>query len=463
MMIYRALFILSIFLFMGCGSEDGKESRDLNSTGVETVEKVPREVTVYIHGYDKDGYKKRGVYGDTSTDMVIDNLVEFTDLPTMYNFDKENFTNIITMTEYYGDEAPAYYIQQDIDDIEKVTKAHGGGIPRYATIVAKFIKHVMDESGADEVNIVSASMGSLVTRWLIEKDIEGLASSKKIKKWLSIEGVIRGNYVASNSIVMGLIDPFEKQYIDTKHMDYSWINKNLADASHPNYKDIFMGFIGSTHDKDGYLDSLLTVNGQLQANDGVQLLKDTKFISTPNHTPTYTNFYQDHLGIKKDRGAWAGAATFLSSKKHVKITLLNAKVENLHESIYFLNKRAEIVFESRVFSSKVYEKFGVEDAISERIVEGGALNMVKYSKKGENKFIGQTLFNDFVLDDEAELSLVIEGYELDKFVIYGVREPSFESSKSSLGKVEIEIPLREGVYEVTGKDWYGKIEMEFIH
>jgi len=462
MMTYRVLFVVFIFLFAGCGSENKKNNRDINITGTEIIEKIPKKVTVYIHGYDKDGYKKRAVYGDISTDIVIDSLVEFTDLPTMYNFDKENFTNIITMTEYYGDEAPAYYTQQDIDDIKEITNIHNGGIPRYATIVAKFIKHVMDESGADEINIVSASMGSLVTRWLIEKDVEQLASNKKIKKWLSIEGVIRGNYAASNSILMGIIDPFEKQYIDTKHMDYSWINKNLATASHSNYKDIIMGFIGSTHDKDGYLDVLLTINGQLQANDGVQLLKDTRFFSTPNHTPTYTNFYQDHLGIKKDRGAWAGVATFISSKKHIKITLLNAKVEDLHESIYFLNKRAEIVFESRVFSSKIYEQFGVEDAISERIVEGGALKMVKYSKKGQNKFVGQSIFNDFVLEDEEELSLIIEGYELDKFAIYGVREPSFESSKSSLGKIEIDIPLKEGIYEVIGKDWSGEINVEII-
>jgi hypothetical protein len=304
-----------------------------------------------------------------------------------------------------------------------------------------------------------------VTRWLIEKDIEHLASEKMIDKWLSIEGVIRGNYAASNSVLMELVDPIAKQHIDTKHMDYSWIQNNLegTSATHPNYKDIQMSFISSTHDKDGALDTFLSVNGQLQSNDGVQLLRDTKFSHTPNHTPTYTHFYQDHLGIKDDKGAWAQVATILSSKRRVKITLESAQISDLHEHIHkYFNKQAEIVFESTVKSPKVYENFGIDQDISERIVAGGALNLLKYKKENERKMVGQVIFNDFVLEDEKELSVKITGYELDKVLIYGVREISTKSSKASLGVVELNIPLEDATIEVFGQDWSGVVKVEIL-
>jgi hypothetical protein len=476
--IYKTLLLSFLLIFTACG-DDSKNSdldtkstlsqQDTNTTDTQTEQdivlpKIAKTITIYVHGYSKSGYNRQGVYGNINEDEVINNLVAFTDLPTMQTYD-ENSTNILAVTPYYGNQAPEYYTQQDLEDIEAVTKTYGGGIPRYATIIAKFAKHVMDESGAEHLNIVSASMGSLVTRWLIEKDIEQLASQKKIKKWLSIEGVIRGNYAASNSILMGFVDPIEKQHIDTKHMDYSWIENNLEgkSATHDNYKYIQMGFISSTHDKDGALDTLLTVNGQLQPNDGVQLLKDTKFQTTPNHTPSFTHFYQDHLGIKDDKGAWAEVATFLSSKKRVKITLLSAQASNLHEHINkYLNKNAEIVFESEVKSSKVYEHFGIDEAISERIVEGGALNLIKYKNENESKTVGQVIFNDFVLEDENELNVKITGYELDKYAIYGVREPSFDSSKSSLGTIELDIPLENAIIEVFGKDWSGVVKVEVL-
>lgn len=464
----RILLLTILLLFTACGGGSGeKDTRDVNNTLSEknttTKTKVPRVVTIYVHGYSKSGYNRQGAYGDINEDSVIDNLAEFTNLATMQNYD-ENDTNILAVTPYYGDEVPEYYTEQDITDIDKVTETYGGGIPRYATIIAKFAKHVMRESNATNVNIVSASMGSLVTRWIIEKDIEQLASDKKIDKWISIEGVIRGNYAASNSVLMELVDPIAKQHIDTKHMDYTWINRNLGDsnASEENYKDIQMSFISSTHDKDGALDTFLSINGQLQANDGVQLLKDTKFEQTPNHTPSFTHYYQDHLGIKNDKGAWAQVATIISSKRRVKITLESAQISDLHESIYFLNKQAEIVFESTVKSPKVYEKFGIDDDISERIVAGGALNLIKYKNENESKTVGQVIFNDFVLEDENELSVKITGYELDKVLIYGVRELSTKSSKASLGTVELNIPLEDATIEVFGQDWSGAVKVELL-
>jgi len=487
-MIFKSIILTLTLLFTACGSGSGSDTTtktlsaldqnisDINNTEQNTTtiideqnittvaQKLSKTVTIYIHGYDKDGYNKTGTYGEIGQDSVVDNLSYLTNLPTIDNFD-ENSTQILAVATYYGDQAPSYYTQQDLDDIEAVTETYGGGIPRYATIMAKFAKHVLDITKADNLNIVSASMGSLVTRWLIEKDVENLATQNKINKWLSIEGVIRGNYAASNDVLMDMVDPVMKQHIDTKHMDYDWIEKNLdgISATNPNYIGIDMGFISSTHDKDGGLDTFLLLNGQLQPNDGVQLLKDTIFATTPNHNPSYTHYHQDHIGIKDDKGAWAEVATFLTSKKRVKITLLDATVSNLHEHINkYFNKKAEIVFESEVFSPKIYETYGVDDAISERLVAGGALNLIKYKKKNETKEVNQVIFNDYVLEDEEELNIKVTGYELDKVLIYGVREISLDSSQDSLGTVDINIPLENSTFEIFGKDWRGTIKVEIL-
>src|SRR5262249_61513039 len=105
--------------------------------------------------------------------------------------------NVAATMGYYGDTPPPYYGPSDVDELAQVTARWGGGIPRYALIVAKYARELMRRSGARQVNLVSASLGSLIVRWLIEKDVGGLASGGSIARWLSIEGLLAGNWAAS--------------------------------------------------------------------------------------------------------------------------------------------------------------------------------------------------------------------------------------------------------------------------
>jgi len=445
-MLYKSILLTMLLLFSACGGGSGKTtnienknflvdlSNDTNNISQKQNDNF-RYVTIYVHGYDKNGHKlKDSVYGKINNDEVIDNLVEITNFATMDNFTQTD-KNILAIAPYYGDTPPSYYTQQDIEDIDKITKEYGGGIPRYATIIAKFAKYIQKQTKADRVNIVSASMGSLVTRWIIEKDVEHLASEKKISKWLSIEGVIRGNYVASNRFLLSFASAIDANGIDTKQMNYDWVNKNLSadEATSINYKDIQMGFISSTYDKEGMLS---IVNSS--PNDGVQLLKDTIFSKTPNNNPTYTRYFVDHIGIKKDKGAWAEVATFLSSSKRVKITLLSADIATIPS-------KTNIVFENSVKSTKVLETFSVNDDISERLAKGKALDKVSFARANESKDVNQVIFNDFVLDDETSLDIKITPY-LD--------------SKNPLSTIEQSIKLENGNIELSGKDWSGTIKIE---
>ncbi len=441
------------------------QESDMNSVVLEPSVKPYKErsITVYVHGYDKDGTSYDTVYGYDAYDPMLDKLVEFTGFDTLKTYDPENFTNIVTITPYYGRTAPDYYTPKDKEDIEKITKMYGGGIPRYAAIVAKYARHVMRITQAEHVNFIGASLGALVVRWIIEKDVENLASQRKILRWLSIEGVIRGNQVASNENLVKFVNLIQKQPIDVKHMNYSWIDKHLhspkGEAASLYYKDILVSQISSTRATEPFKWLMPKT-----PNDGYQAFKDTYFKTIADNVKfdgkdfAHTVFHQSHLGIKKDLGAWASVATFLLPHKRVKITLTGATVDNIHEHTYFLNKNAEIVFASEVFSPKSYEKWQIEDAIDERLYDSGALDIHKYKKDHEHKDFEQVLFDGFVLKDERDLKLRLSGFEIDQNDMYGVHDEL--NKREKLGAVDVDVKLQNYSLEFFADEWSGTLRVE---
>ncbi len=425
----------------------------------------PKTVTVYVHGYDDKGVTYQSVYGYDAYDPMLDNFVKLTGFDTLKTYNPKNFSNIIAITPYYGTQAPDYYTPEDIQDIKDITSQYGGGIPRYALIVAKYAKHVMALTGADHVNFIGASLGALVSRWIIEKDVEHLASEKKILRWMSIEGVIRGNKMASKSNLVSFINTIQEQPIDVKQMDYAWIEKNLHSprysADSPYYGNILISQLTSTKAADPF--------GWLMPatpNDGYQAVEDTYFKSfSPsalfhNQQPSHTYFHQTHLGIKKDLGAWANIATFFLPHKRIKITLIDATVDDIHEHTNYFNKRAEIVFSSEIFSPLVKEKWGIEDAISEQTYESGRLPIRRYKRNHEKQLMNQIIYDDYILENEQTLTINLAGYEIDNSVKYHVHDGI--GKKSYLGNTQIDIPIKDGTYAIQAKDWSGHIKVEML-
>jgi len=447
----RYLLITLILIFTACGggsSSVNKEVQELDSN--RSIQKISKTVTIYVHGYRKVGDNEQATYGARKNGSVIAKMVDITGLPTVDAYDKENFSTLLTDIYYYGDVPPNYYTAKDLEDIEEVTHKYGGGIPRYATILAKYSKYILDETGAEKVNIISVSMGSLVTRWMIEKNLEGLSENKKIERWMSIEGVIRGNYAVSQNGLLSVAESlglFDNS-IDTQHMHYDWIKENLT----PNpdvmqslyYRDILVGQISSTKSGEA-LDRLLSLNRDSQPNDGYQLVKDTYFATVENYSqiPSHTLFYTDHEEIKEKEGAYAVMATFLESKKRVRVTLIDATLNSIS------NRNTKVAFESYVFSNQVKEKWGITDAIDERVYNSGMLTRYTYNESGETRTFTQPIFDDFVLSDESELDIRMRGYKI-------------ESSTNSLGDIVRNIPLKNGVYELSGEEWSAHLKVEVL-
>ncbi len=473
---YKYLLILIALIFIACGSGNG------DNTIQEPKEELKHDtlfkhslktVTIYVHGFKSDGYYRDETYGDIYSSDFTKKLVEYTKYPTFDTYNEGNYSNIITGVEYYGNKAPNYYTQKDIEDINNSEN----GIPRYALIVAKYAKIMLKDTGADKINIISASMGSLITRYMIEKNIENLASDKKIEKWITTEGVIRGNYVASelknieNSAIKNVVDDFFAKSPEARQMKYEWIEANLTrdidTMKSPYYKDILVGQISLTNaDKDDGLGLkyILPTHGGFQPNDGYQLVKDTYFGKIENYiqVPSHTLIYEDHIDINSNNSVYATITADLEAKKRVRVTLIDAIVNNLHERITpTINESAEIVFANNIYSPKVKERWGIDNAISQRVYDGGTLPIHHYKEKGEKKEFEQILFDDFVLDTENKLQVEIEAYEIDRSTKYNINEIS-TGSKEKLSKSQISIDLVDGIYKIISDEWSGHIKVEVL-
>ena len=428
------------------------------------IEKNQKTVTIYIHGYDEKGYKKEHDYGLQYYDTFKNNLIKYTELPTIDNYHEEEFSNLITAVDYYGDTPPSYYGEQDTEDIEQIDKRYGGGIPKYAHIVAKFAKNVLKETNASKINIISASMGSLVTRWLIEKDVEGLVSQKRIAKWMSVEGVVHGNYALSQVDDNSFLNIFIENSADTDQMKYQWIEDNLNPTPRVLnpilYKDIELSQISLTNGKDkgSLLKYVLPLYDGFLPNDGVQLFRDTYFDANLTHTV----LHDSHLNINNNSATFLTINNFLKAKKRIQITLLNARLRDIHEEITDTNQEAEVIFESRVFSPKNRERWDKDIAIDERLYKSGILSIYHYKEQNSLYALNQILFDGFVDNSESKLTILLEGFEIDNSTIYSIKERDSNSSIDSIGAIQTTIELKNGVYEISSDEWSGYIKVEVI-
>lgn len=135
-----------------------------------------KTATVVVGGYSSDGWTDTGVFGIDVQDDTVDGIASAVGPPYMGVPGGLDQPNVVTMAEFYGDTPPAYYTAADIAELAAVTALWGGGLPRYALIQAKFIRHVLERTGAEQVNVVGASLGAAISRYMLETDVEGLMS-----------------------------------------------------------------------------------------------------------------------------------------------------------------------------------------------------------------------------------------------------------------------------------------------
>src|SRR5262249_47964479 len=241
-----------------------------------------RTPTIYVDGFEQSGANRSGVFGADRDTPLIDSVAVLAGCPVAAGGSTLP-PNAVATPSYYGDAAPPYYSPADLAELEQETSQWGGGVPRYALIIAKYIRNVLERTQAQKVNLVSASFGSLIVRWLIEKDAQGLASQGRIARWLSVEGVLAGNWAASRNDLVHYLDFLDPLPIDVTHMSFTWVSEQIhaprTEADNPLYAGILLGQLVSTDDgyDNGALSALMVTDGGFQPNDGVQAVADSWF------------------------------------------------------------------------------------------------------------------------------------------------------------------------------------------
>jgi hypothetical protein len=432
-----------------------------------------RTVTVFVHGFERAGAARQGAFGLDEREPLVDSVAALAGLPVA-DGGAPLPPSAIGMTGYYGDTPPAYYTPTDVAELGQVTAQWGGGVPRYALIVAKYARWLLQRSGAQQVNFVSASFGSLIVRWLIEKDAGGLASAGRIARWLSIEGILGGNWAASRDELKGYLEAVSPLPVDVDHMHHDWVATHLhaprTEADHPHYAGILIGQMVSTDDgyNGGALSALMAAEGEWQPNDGVQAVADARFQNTTARSrllglPPMLGWYRsDHFSIQRHRGAWAQAAAFLAQRRRVTVVMTGATVADLHEpdAWYWDWRPAEVVLECRVFSPAVEARWGIRDAVSTRRREGAVAPLRRFARDGETQGFTHVLFDDLVLAEETELHVELGAGEADYDARYGVYEtlqtPYYDELGSGLIAVSTLVP---GAYAFQTGSWSGTLEV----
>jgi hypothetical protein len=436
-----------------------------------------RTITVFVPGFDPDGSSQSGPFGIDVLDPLITNLADLAGLPDINTPGDEYLPSVVLATDYYGDLPPAYYDAQDYVDLDDVMATWGGGIPRYALVIAKYARFAMDRAGADQVNFVSASMGGLVARWLIENDSDGLASEGRIARWLSLEGVISGNWAASNNVLMFLWDLFGTPSIDVDHMRYDWIQEHIQSprthADSPFYGDILLGMERSTRDSanDGLLSDAMWLLEDWEPNDGVQAVGDMYFhtISSQSRflaqTPVMPWFHVNHYEIAQEQPAWLQIGNFITGNCRVRVTLTEVNLHDPHEpdDWWWDWMPAEVVFDTEVRSPAAEVDHDITGSIGTLGYDGGASPIHPIVARDTWQSVEHVFFDDFTTPSESILDVTLGAWEVDWDDRYDMSEllGGSETFDDHTETISIDVP---GTFhrEFSAGDWSGRLRIEVI-
>ncbi len=446
---------LALILFLAAGQ-----------TSVAGVAAPSETATIVVTGFSGSGASRTGPFGVDVADSTVTDLAATIGRTT--GWQTPTAADQVAVCEYYGTVAPAYYTAQDLAHLQAAQTQFGGGVPRYALIMAKFAREVMRRSGAKQVNIIGVSFGGLISRYMVEKDVEGLVSSGKVASWISIEGVVAGNWLASqsnSSLEYILEQAGDISTKDIEHMNYNWVEANLhnpgTEADNPLLGTLPVHFWLAT-DANVNNRALSVASGK--PNDGVVLLRDDFLHDLTAQSrylglrPTLGAIHTTHEGTKTYAGIRVGVAAQVMGRRRVTVVLREVKVTNDHESSG--DTPAEIVFGVRVYSPRGQALYAVTDPIHELRYDDASAPVYAVSE-GTTRTLNQVWFDNMVLPDETQLLLRTNVDELDYDLLYGISENPFDPSEGLTDGNLTLSTVTPGSYEIVTADWRGIVDVTF--
>jgi hypothetical protein len=336
------------------------------------------------------------------------------------------------------------------------------------------------------VNILCHSMGCHVTRYLVEHDVRGLASSGRIARVISVAGALNG---------AGLADLFDNpslrdyavaspiQTSDFTHLDPDYATDHAAvwdhrldEANSPMWTGISMHALTGSDPvaTAAILRPLDVTNPTDEPNDSILYARDTFFVAqdpavrfvaldgTPV-LPSHTWHHATHPQMEENVGAIAVAAAALFHHRRVTITLRGVTLHDDHEQpggfSTFGEPPADLACDVRVsYDPYLADTFGTPSVLVHEQTLGDRSAPFFQMREGETASADAVLFDAPVFDDQTSLHLAFDLREVDHYPHFGVTElPSGDGSV--LGSIDADVPLADGAIEIDTPDVRATVEV----
>ena len=400
-----------------------------------------QSATIYIHGYEGPGIDRVGLVGlddDPGSDAA--SILDFLGLPS--SLEDPSAPNQLAAIEYRGDRVPhpdsSYYDADDYAEVSALMPPHGeGGIPLFALVSAKFLRHVVERSGAAGANIFGVSFGGAISRYMLANDVDGICSDGLVSRWITAVGAVNGAWICEQPLSDPVLNFLDENSIEKAHTTYDWMRRNVDPNQPPPNHPWSPPNWGTS---PGYRNTLIQhwvatdwsfVGGALHrisrmASDGVITAGDAQLagVVAPSAwhgmqpTVTYVRgmhgpaerLGEDHIFVGEHEGAWAGLLAGLTGDRRVSIRLAEATAHRRHDGP--LQGKSEMAFEFSVYSPAAQTQWGMEAPIHERALREGTAPLLRFGAK-ETRRPHEILMDQIMLPEEETLDVVLRVREVD--------------------------------------------------
>jgi hypothetical protein len=460
----------------------GKKSYDNDKT-----------ITVWIHGFinESPDKLKTMVYGEADgcggilTDMKAYGVTN----PCGSTPETEKLPDHMIKVEYYGDVPDKWLSKADVDEIEKYPYSQTTeGLHRFSLIVAKFIKHRLEISGAEYAKIACHSMGCLIARFIIEHDLENLASGNHITRWFTSAGVIAGARLArlyDNPTVQQVssLIGLEVSYFIFMNPDYVqdkvavWDHK-LYEGNNPLFAGMIINHIAGTDPalKEALNIKLLDLNNPGdEPNDGIMFTFDEYFhsqksgITAPSGdfvSSSRSYVFQEHMDVPDTDAAIVLATATLFHKKKVIITLKETELYKDRENHTLFDGEngkppAEIIVETEVrYNPYIKDTFGKDVLIHDDKLSYRTPEMFT-QQKDTIMAPNLVIYSGPVFDQMTSIKLSINVLEADWYQRMKLYEWLFDPDQELIGYAG-QIELKNQEFEIKNDYMRCKIEVKLV-
>lgn len=409
----------------------------------------PDTIDIWVHGFTNHSQSQLSttVYGAvTGCNDLGTALATFKPSIPCATGENDLRPNQAVGMEYYGAIPPDWMTQAQINEVEQYPYVGGPtGLQRYGLILGMFIKWRLQVTGAHYANLVCHSMGCLLSRYVIENDIEQLASTSKITRWETNAGVLAGARLArlyDNPQVQMYADVLGLSTDDFALMNPAYVQQyaavydhQLYEGNNPLFNGILIHHMGANKASlpqaagISLLDGIPNENPGNEPNDGIMFTSDEYFrsqsaaasVNTPDAGPvasTHVFDYIDHIDQPSSEEAKAMMVAALYNQRKVVVTLksltLNMDFENdelLETGVPPAEVVAEVVAD---YSPYTLPKYGVSAVIDNDTIAYRTATMYQQTLS-TTVMPNQVVFEAPVFDDQTDFNLNVKLTETDYY------------------------------------------------